>query len=160
MIEKEERVWIGIDPGKKGGVGVIDESRTVLDLFRMPDTCQGIDAALRHIAAAWPGAVVVLELAQAMPKQGVVSMFEYGRGFGQIEGAIAANGLACHLVRPAVWKKIILSGEADKRDKGVSIRVCERVFPAASLVPAGCRKPHDGMAEALLLAEYGRRLNL
>lgn len=25
-------------------------------------------------------------------------------------------------------------------------------------VPQGCRTPHDGMAEAVLLAEYGRRM--
>ena len=159
-MDNNLRVWVGIDPGLKGGVGVINERREVLEVYRMPDTLAGLDAALRSIAAGYPRAVVVLEKAQAMPKQGGVSMFNYGRGFGAIEMGVVSNCLPCHYVRPAIWKKTILAGEPDRRDKGVSIRVCERIFPDVNLIPGKCRTPHDGMAEALLLAEYGRRENL
>ena len=44
-------------------------------------------------------------------------------------------------------------------DEGVRSRdrpSCRRAFPGVSLVPPGCRVPHDGLAGALCLLEYGR----
>jgi hypothetical protein len=35
--------------------------------------------------------------------------------------------------------------------------MCENLFPGVQLVRKGCRTAHDGMAEAILMAEYGRR---
>ena len=35
---------------------------------------------------------------------------------------------------------------------------CKRLFPGVNLkATERCRKDHDGIAEALLIAEYGRR---
>ena len=43
-------------------------------------------------------------------------------------------------------------------DKNTSIDLCKRLFPDINLLATPrSRKPHDGMAEALLIAEYGRR---
>lgn len=39
-----------------------------------------------------------------------------------------------------------------------SFEVCRKLFPDVSLLPTSrCKKSHDGMAEALLMAEYARR---
>jgi hypothetical protein len=56
-------------------------------------------------------------------------------------------------VRPAKWKKDM----GLNSDKINSIKLCQRLFPTIELVQKGCRKPHDGMAEALLIAEWKRR---
>ena len=52
------------------------------------------------------------------------------------------------------WKKEFgLNGNKQK-----SIEVCRKLFPDVSLLPTSrCKKSHDGMAEALLMAEYARR---
>lgn len=147
--------YLGIDPGQKGGLCLLSGSE--VKAWRMPDSASGLLDLLRECI---PKPTVILEKAQPMPKQGVSSVFSYGQGYGQLLGIIAALELRYHEIRPTAWKKVVLAGEADKSDKGTSIRVAERLFPTLELIPAGCRKPHDGMAEAALLAEYGRRLNL
>lgn len=89
-----------------------------------------------------------------MPGQGVTSMFSFGLNFGWIQGMLTAYGIPFELVRPQKWKKeYSITG-----DKNTSIAVCKRLFPDVSLLPTErCRKESDGMAEALLMAEYARR---
>lgn len=89
-----------------------------------------------------------------MPGQGVVSMFNFGKGFGWILGTLEAYSVSYELIRPQKWKKEF----SVTSDKNTSIEVCKRLFPHVSLLPTErCKKDNDGMAEALLLAEYARR---
>lgn len=150
------KTYIGIDPGQKGGIAILHERGATA--IRMPERW----VELRDFLLGVKGRdlVVILEKSQPMPKQGVTSTFNYGVGYGELRGTLLSFGFPFHEIRPAEWKKVILHGEPDKSDKGTSIRVCERLFPMVELVPERCRKPHDGMAEAVLLAEYGRRMNL
>lgn len=157
MIPAQGKAYVGIDPGQSGGIGVIWDD---IEAFPMPGSEQDIVKLIANIRQKAPEIVVILEKAQAMPKQGIVSTGKYMESYGFIKGALAAMKIPFQEVRPAVWKREILSGEIDKRDKGTSIRICERIFPQVDLIPPRCRKPHDGMAEALLIAEYGRRKNL
>ena len=48
---------------------------------------------------------VVVEQVNAMPGQGVTSMFNFGQTFGAIKGVCAAMGLPIFFVRPSKWKK-------------------------------------------------------
>ena len=86
--------------------------------------------------------------------QGVTSMFTFGQNFGWIQGVLQAYGISYELVRPQKWKReYSITG-----DKNTAIAVCKRLFPDVSLYPSSrCRKESDGMAEALLMAEYARR---
>lgn len=152
------KVFVGIDPGKTGGIGIVCDG--MVSAIRMPDELAGIKKALTHLPNAGDGLIVVIEKSQPMPKQGSVSGFNYGRGYGVLIGMLTMAGIPYHEVRPTEWKKQILAGEPDKKDKAVSIRVCERLFPGVDLIPGKCKNPQDGMAEALLLAEYGRRNSL
>lgn len=95
-----------------------------------------------------------VEKVASMPKQGVKSTFEFGKSAGYIEGVLSACGISYQLVPPRVWKKEFSLGS----NKHESIVVCKRLFPAVNLRPSPvCRKDSDGMAEALLMAEYARR---
>lgn len=81
-------------------------------------------------------------------------MFHFGENFGFIQGVLMAYGIPYELVRPQKWKKAFsITG-----DKNTSIAVAQRLFQNVNLLPTErCRKPHDGMAESLLMAEYARR---
>ena len=60
------------------------------------------------------------------------------------------------------WQKDILKGvpHGPGETKSASITVAKRLFGGVSLKrTAKCRKDCDGMADALLLAEYGRRIH-
>ena len=81
-------------------------------------------------------------------------MFNFGKNFGFILGLLTQAFIPYELVTPQKWKKEF----GVTRDKNTSIAVAKRLFPKADLKrTARCRKEHDGMAEALLIAEWKRR---
>lgn len=142
-------IYIGIDPGKDGALAVIfgGMDETVL----VPFDEQEYTNVLQNLAGRPVKAC--LEHVGAMPGQGVTSMFSFGENFGFIQGLLTACGVPYQLVRPQRWKK-----EFGISGKNESIAVCKRLFPEVSLRRnARCKTDHDGMAEALLMAEYARR---
>ena len=49
--------------------------------------------------------VVVVEQVNAMPGQGVTSMFNFGQTFGAIKGVCCSFRITIFFVRPSKWKK-------------------------------------------------------
>lgn len=98
--------------------------------------------------------MAVLENVHSMPKQGVASSFCFGEGKGMWEGILAAYNIPVEMVSPQRWKKSMMDGQG--KDKSAAR------FKAMSLFPNKSEQlklvKHDGRAEALLMAEYGRRL--
>jgi crossover junction endodeoxyribonuclease RuvC len=90
-----------------------------------------------------------------MPKQGVTSTFNYGKGFGKILGMIETMGISHQLVRPRAWKRTVLAGT--KKDKAAAVSYVRRKYPMIDLMPGTCRKPHDGIADAVCIADYAIR---
>lgn len=148
-------IYIGIDPGCKGGIACIGSAgyTTVL----MPDTTSGVLNELTYLAKAG-NVTCVIEQVQMMGKTfGAKAALSYGQKYGELIGILTCLGVKIVEVRASVWKK----GMGLTKDKDDSIALCERLFPSVNLLPTPrCKKPSDGMAEALLLAEYGRRNNL
>ena len=144
-------ISIGIDPGKSGGYAWIwgETVRTMPwdDLFFIQD--------MKCLAATGEPLAACVEKVGAMPGQGVTGMFNFGKSAGYIEGALAALGIPYQLVMPKRWKaEFTLIG----KDKAASVAVCRKLFPESELRrTARCRKDSDGMAEALLMAEWCRR---
>lgn len=143
-------IYIGIDVGKKGGVAIIFEDGT----FVYPWDDERFIQTMDIVANMDADCVACVEQVHAMPKQGVSSTFAFGRAAGFIEGVLVAHRIPFQLVPPQKWKKEYSLGN----DKAQSIAVCKKLFPNVSLLPtARCAKDSDGMAEALLMAEYARR---
>lgn len=147
-------VFIGIDPGKSGGIAMIDtqENYQVAQEFSedgLISVCEEIRIKGRTMKV-----MCCLEKVGAMPKQGVVSMFNFGQSFGYIKGVLESFRIPYQEITPQKWKKEF--GLNSK--KAASVEVCRKLFPDVSLLATPkCKKPHDGMAEALLMAEYARR---
>lgn len=142
--------FIGIDPGKGGAIAVIDNNGYVIV------TATFSEEAYRDIISENEKSFAVVEDVHAMPKQGVTSMFNFGYNKGWIMGLLYANSISVELVSPQKWKKMFsLNGEKQK-----SIERAKQLFPCASLLATPrCKKAHDGLAEALLMAEYARRIH-
>ena len=139
--------YIGIDPGKDGALAVLCEGGLASVVPFYPDAYK---ADLRGLNGP---AMAVLEHVGAMPGQGVTSMFSFGENFGYLKGLLEAFEIPYELVRPQRWKK-----EFGISGKNQSVEVCKRLFPGVSLRRTErCKKDHDGMAEALLMAEFARR---
>ena len=147
-------IYIGIDPGLTGGIALIDGNRASAQ--PMPVAGGEVHAgAVAALLLAWLNgqrAQVAIERVGAMPGQGVSSMFKFGCGYGQVRGVCAALGLPVALVQPQAWKKRVLSGLS--HDKEGAARYCASRWPGLPLILPRCRKPHDGMADALCIAAW------
>lgn len=145
---------LGIDPGLRGGVAYLG-STTLCYPLEIAGGEVDIRAFARLVRVLHPD-LVVIEKSGAMPKQGVVSTFSFGKTCGRLEGAIMALGFRLELVTPQAWKRSVLAGTA--KDKAAAIAYCCRAFPSVSLLRSErSKKLDDGMADALCIAEYGRR---
>lgn len=149
---------MGVDPGKAGGVAVIQViGRQIISLVPMFDSVQDFnifcDFHRKAITHCW------LEKAQAMPKQGVSSMFTYGQGFGEIIGVLTAQRIPFTLVGPRKWQQVIHEGTDSHLDpKNRTLQAAQRLYPGQSLLASErSKKPHLGLMDALMIAEYGIR---
>ena len=143
-------IYLGIDPGRSGSMAIIwangsievipfDQDAYIMALYKIANPATS-KCCLEHVSA--------------MPRQGIVSTFNFGVNFGWIQGILEAFSVPYELVRPQKWKKEF----SVTADKNSSIAVCKRLFPDVSLKRTErCTKDDDGMAEALLMAEYARR---
>lgn len=140
--------FVGIDVGKHGGIAVIREDGSVA-------TSVFDEAGYKSILQSLNGSsLVIVEDVHAMPKQGVTSMFNFGFNKGWIVGLLYAYGIPTQLVSPQKWKRAF----GLDNDKQKSIECAMRLYPNANLYATPrCKKMHDGIAEALLMAEYAKR---
>ena len=159
---------IGIDPGVHGGIAVLTDDGKAW-ATPMPVLASGPNGRdERDVAAIVTFAVtemdgnpitVVLEHPQPNPKFGAQN-FTFGEHYGFWRGLFAAYTLRVLDPRPQAWQKAMGVTGKGKERKDSSVALCAKLFPGVTLVLPGCRKAHDGMADALLLAEWGRRQNL
>lgn len=144
-------VFIGIDPGIEGGIALIGSD---IEYQAYKYTSQKLIEVVRALAEQHLEVQAWVEQVHSMPAQGVASTFTFGKGFGQILGILEALNVPTNLVPAGQWKGAI----GVTHDKQTSIRKAQFLFPEVSLLATKrSRKPSDGMAEALLIAEYGRR---
>jgi crossover junction endodeoxyribonuclease RuvC len=150
---------IGIDPGLSGGIAILDNSK-VVELFDMPVMPDGkknkrqLNSALlvkliKDNIKNLGDTVMVVEQVNAMPGQGVTSMFNFGQTFGAIKGICAALGLPIFLVRPAKWKKhfeLINSSKDSSRTKAIEM------YPSISEQLS--KKKDVNKSDAILIARY------
>ena len=150
---------IGIDPGLSGAIAILEDSK-IKELFDMPVMPDGkknkrqLNSALlvkliKDNIQNLEDTVVVVEQVNAMPGQGVTSMFNFGQTFGAIKGICAALGLPIFLVRPAKWKKhfeLINSAKDASRTKAIEM------YPAISEQLS--KKKDVNKSDAILIARY------
>ena len=155
------KYWMGLDPGKQGAVAVLTDGGNAyaealqhvdgfVDLVRIGSFLEesGLDAE------SMAGAVV--EKVAAMPhrRMGARSAFNFGVGFGQLVGLMQATAWPYELVPAGVWQKAVLRSFKRGQSKAASIAHVMRVYPLLDLAPGQRRKPHDGMADAVCIAEW------
>jgi len=171
---------VGIDPGLDGGIAILNDEREP-ELHAMPTVKTGkgnareVDVmALRGLLLrASPGLVVIeeqkftpnipIKKAPGFPAtrfaSGGKGNFTKGQVYGTLCTVVAMLLLPYQVVMPKRWQKLF--GFTSGNTKEQSIATCLRLFPGINLKrTAKCKNLHDGMADALLIAEYGRRLTL
>jgi|TARA_B110000967_G_C18541829_1_gene391014 crossover junction endodeoxyribonuclease RuvC len=150
---------IGIDPGLSGAIAILEDSRIeeIFDMPVMPDGKKNkrqLNSALlvkliKDSIKNLEDTVMVVEQVNAMPGQGVTSMFNFGQTFGAIKGICAAMGLPIFFVRPAKWKKhfeLINSSKDASRTKAIEM------YPSISQQLS--KKKDVNKSDAILIARY------
>ena len=149
----------GIDPGLSGGLEILENNK-VKEMFDMPVMSDG-KKNKRQLNSAFlvqivkdniediEDTVMVVEQVNAMPGQGVTSMFNFGQTFGAIKGICAALSLPIFFVRPAKWKKhfeLINSSKDASRTKVIEM------YP--SIAEKLSKKKDVNKSDAILIARY------
>lgn len=148
--------YVGIDIGLAGAIAIIWPSH--VEVFDMPvvtgDKNDYDVKALKNILeSVGSDRLAIIESLHALFQVRSSSTFSLGRGSGIVEGVLGTLEFPFVKVPPKRWKKVMMEGHSTK-DKGESIVVAKRLFPSVDLP----RKKDHGKADALLMAEYGRRL--
>lgn len=149
------KLSIGIDPGASGGIAFIQEDNPAKShAIKMPETIADIFDQIELLSrlARVEGWKIhaCLEKVHSMPGQGVASSFKFGQGFGHLEMALTAAKIPFSYVHPQKWQKEIqcLTGG----NKNISKARAQQLFPHIKITHA--------IADALLIAEYGRRVHV
>lgn len=144
---------IGIDPGKNGGIAVVDCTGAIVDVVKMPETMQDLLDYLRDLAS--PDAVCYMEsVGFGMPGQSSSATAKFARHCGHLEMALLALGIPVVTVTPNKWEKSFQlgkSGEYTKTEWKNRLKgKAQQLFPSLGRRITLCT------CDALLLARYGR----
>jgi crossover junction endodeoxyribonuclease RuvC len=148
---------LGIDIGLDGAIALI-ENGDLLEVHDMPTVTlernnkskRMVNAAelARLIRQAAPGCAY-LERLNAMPGQGVTSMFSMGQSLGVVLGILAALDIPTTTIPPRTWQRAL---DVPQGKDGSRYRAAQ-LFPAhAELFK---RVKDNGRSDAALIAVYG-----
>ena len=152
-------IIFGIDPGVSGAISILEDKK-ILEIYDMPTMIDGkknkkqvngsqVTNIIKENLTTDKETIVVVEHVNAMPGQGVTSMFNFGQSFGVIKGIWSALSLPIYFVRPSKWKKhfnLINTNKDASRTKVI------QVYPEISSKLS--RKKDSNKADAILIARY------
>ena len=152
-------IIIGIDPGVSGAISIL-KSKKVIEIYDMPTMIDGkknkrqvngsqVTNIIKETLNDDKEIIVVVEQVNAMPGQGVTSMFNFGQSFGVIKGICSALSLPIYFVRPT---KCIKHFNLIKTNKDASRTKVIQVYPEISSKLS--RKKDSNKADAILIARY------
>jgi Holliday junction resolvasome RuvABC endonuclease subunit len=160
------KYFAGVDIGITGAIAIVDEQGTAVRVLDMPVLLVKKGKGMRHqidevslaetlraIMKDYTPVYFAVERQQSMPGQGVSSTFSFGVSYGIVRGMLALLGAATDYVHPTRWKRLLFDGMA--RDKDASRIRAKELF--GNQVDLSLKK-HHGRADALLIAEWRRRI--
>lgn len=174
--------YIGIDPGKSGGIAVITDG-SLEKLYTIPTIGKEVDIRqLSEILKKYYDHTVAIEMVHSMHQMSANSNFQFGFVCGIIEGLVSGLNMKYVKVSPKMWQEIIFRGIPVHRKpstteimksgakkvttgridtKKMSLISAKRLFPNETFLATDRSSvPHDGLYDAANIAEYARRMNL
>lgn len=173
----KQQCYVAIDPGKNGGI-VAMSGKTVIGKWIMPLLGDDIDISGLYslLQRLWSDydVTVILEDVHSIFGSSASSNFTFGFVCGVIEAVVVSQKLKLIKVGPKKWQgeiwensdKCYKPKKPDQKNpsvdtKATTLRAAVRLFPMEDLRKSDRAKiAHDGIVDALLMAEYGRRKNL
>lgn len=172
------KTYIGIDIGKAGAIAVIYPNGE-MDTYQMPmiktelDFPELINILQSTIDMSKGQAHIVYEKLGVIFGSSKQTAFSMGQQAGAVEMACICQSIPYTMVRAVDWQKQMFqgldqitkpskTGATQVRDtKAMALVAIKRLFPKMKLTfGERATKPHDGLIDAVLMAEYARRNNL
>ena len=168
------KIYIGIDIGKQGAIAMIFPDNKIV-VEKMPMIKTELDYAslppmLNQIGYT---SHVVFEKLGIIFGSGKQVAWSMGEQSGAIEMTCICQMIPYTKVRAVDWQKQMfqgvdqitkpsMTGKKQVRDtKAMALMAIKRIFPELKLTFGDrATKPHDGLIDAVLMAEYARRNNL
>ena len=159
-------LYVGVDPGKSGALAFTRHGE-VMTCVRMPLTekgkrgrvdCRAVARLIEHQGVGASRVVVCVERVHAMPKQGVSSTFAFGAAWGMVVGLVQGLGYVLVEAPPKDWQREMLRGYPTAKGpalKRQAVAAASDLWP--HLAEALAVKANQGLADAALICEYGRR---
>lgn len=148
-------LYIGIDPGKSGGIAWMHQRRDALTVnaAAMPATLCDLSDLLRRLAETSKLRSCAIEKVSARPGQGVTSCFTFGYQFGIVCAAVVCNRIALERISPRKWQTpfcLVMNANISRTlKKNKHKALAQELFPQLKITHA--------TADALLICEYWRR---
>jgi hypothetical protein len=164
------RKYIGIDIGKKGAYYILGEDGSEISRGPMPMIKKEIDwhkfeQGLSHYEGF--NGMVVFEKLGVIFGSSKKTAFSMGYQAGAIEMICIANAIIYTMVPAKKWQAEMFEGQTKIFKKGIkgpldtkamALIAAKRLFPKVNLLMTEkSTVPHDGLVDALLMAEYARR---
>lgn len=160
--------YAGIDIGKSGAIVMLSNDITSikmpminkeLDLYSLNGVFEKLKADEYH---------VVFEKLGVIFGSSKITAFSMGEQSGIMEALCVAHKIPYTKVRAVDWQKEMFQGitkiqKAGKQStdtKAMALIASNRLFPTVTKTFNNATKPHDGLIDALLMAEYAKRKNL
>lgn len=171
------KYYIGIDPGVKGCISIVDETGKFIESFFLLKNAKNVDTVeisntLLNLSKYEDNCHVIIENIHAIFGSSAKGTFNFGFIAGLIEGVIATISLPYTKVNPKIWQKEMFrgvnvitkpstTGKTQVIDtKKMSFLASHRIFPTVDLRRTSkCKNEDDNFSDSLLMAEYGRRMN-
>ena len=145
----DNRIYIGIDPGKSGGLAFIYNDKCIA--MKCPSTVSGMAEELEVCNKIAPDIqkFAIIEAVHSMPSQGVRSVFTFGQNYGQWLGVLAASKISYVQVTPQKWMRHYGSLPKEKKERKHKLKhLAEQRYPDIKVTLA--------TSDAILLANYLR----
>lgn len=163
---------IGVDPGVRGALAIWDGlhliclALPIIAVRRGGKSRSEVDAtAFSHLIdeeAKLLISAAYVEQVGAMPTDGPIQAFAFGKAYGVIIGVLAAHYIPITFVSPIRWRNRVGVLKGEKGDKAPSILRATECFPRHADYWSAKRGNGDaatrsGKAEAALIALHGWR---
>ncbi len=195
----ENKVFVGIDPGKKGAIVFLNKEGELISVHEMPVIGKEYDEhEICELIMVHRNVHVIIEDVQPSREFGLASSASLLECKGLLRGISVGLGVPYTLVAPRTWQKVMWQGirKVEKKTsrvkkngdhvykvdaKPTSEVAAKRLFPGVDLrgnvetkyyadtsqnrklnrankeIPTKRKKNHDGVIDALLIADWGRR---
>jgi hypothetical protein len=162
--------YLGIDNGISGGMVLLSATPGLSPITMLPmptkrgrkgnevDVCGVVGWLTSNDICLSETTTIIEEPGGSKSAKAATSM---AGSFHALRALLDIYGVRYERVTPQAWQRVMIPGAKGGETKARALEVARRLWPGTDWRASDrCRTPHDGLIDAALIAEYGRRAGL